>query len=241
MPLASAIACLLLAAGLTLLFFGNRLAQWGFNAAAVAGAGLGGTMVGRVIGLPEWQIWLLAALAAGVACLLAAFLFRIWMGLSTLMFMGVLVMAMVVIWQGPPLPTVHGANPISLEANTLHQLWQDNETAVRQWWECKPENARHVLQLAMTIGGMLGLGLGLAVPLRAAALQCAGAGAGLTLVAAGQLITLHWPWGADHLPDNPRAILLVFLTAVALGFAAQGGGTGKNSHEGADARKKDGE
>ncbi len=237
MPLASAIACLLLALGFTLLFFGNRLAQWGFNLAAVSGAGLAGAMLGKALGLPEWQVWLLASLTAGVGCLLAAFLFQVWMGISTMVFMGVLVLGMVVIWQGPPLPTMHTAHPAGLEADTMHQLWQDSEAALRHWWQQKPGNMRHVLQLAMGIGAMLGLGLGLAMPLRAAALQCAAAGAGLTLAATGQLVALQWPKGALYLPESPRAIMLVFLVAVALGFTAQSRGGDDGDNDGENQKK----
>lgn len=229
--LATAIACLLLVIGLVLLFFGNRLSQWGFMLGAVCTAGTLATACGRACGLPEWQLWLWSAVGAGIACLLASFLFRVWMGFTGMLFMAALVAAIVVIWQGPPLPAWHSPTPGQwaqagghAPGETFGRVWTDNEAALRLWWQRKPEAGRHVIRLALAIGGMLGLGLGLAVPLRAAALQCAVAGAGLCLVAARQLAELHAPAQATWLPETPRAILLTLLVLAALGFAAQGGG-----------------
>lgn len=235
MPLPTAIACFLLAIGFLLLFFGNRLSQWGFMVGTVCLASVLATGVGRAFGLPQWQLWVLGAVGAGLACLMAALLFRLWMGVSGMVFMAVLVVAVVVIWQGPPLPHLHSPTSAELArlggshapGAALGDVWADNESALRLWWEHKNEAARQVLRVAMAIGGILGLGLGLAAPLRAAALQCATAGAGLCLVAVRQLVELHAPQHAGWLPETPRAILLVFLVIAAVGFAAQSGGPEK--------------
>lgn len=238
MPLLSTVACLLLVVSIVLIIWGNQLAQFGFIVSAVLGAGAFAMGLGRAAHLAEWQVWLAGALAAGTACLLASLLFRLWMGFSTLFFMGLLVSAMVVIWQGPPLPPLRQptAEQVALAANpsdqappeqVMREVWRDNETAMHQWWDEKPEQGRHVLHLAMGIGAILGLGLGLAVPMRAAALQTAAAGAGVGLVAVRILMEQHLPEAASHLPETPRAILLVFLAVTALGFAVQSRGDGE--------------
>lgn len=240
MPLLSAAACLLLAASLALLFWGNRLAQFGFITAAVFGAGFCAVAAGRALHMEGWHLWLVGALAVGTACVMASFLFRLWMGFSTMFFMGLLVSAMAVIWQGPPLPPLHQptraqvtqvAHGDPASAQTAREVWADNETAVHQWWQQKTERSRRTLTLAMAIGAVLGLGLGLAVPMRAAALQMAAVGAGLLLVAARLGLEQWLPDAAVRLPETPRAILLVFLLVTALGFAVQ-------SREPGDGAKK---
>ena len=243
MPLLSAVACLLLVASIVLLIWGNQLAQFGFIVSAVLGAGALAMGLGRAAHWAEWQVWLAGLLAAGTACLLASFLFRLWMGFSTLFFMGLLVSAMVVIWQGPPLPPLRqptaaqvtqAAHPSDQTppGQVMREVWRDNETALHQWWGEKPEQGRHVIHLAMAIGAILGLGLGLAVPMRAAALQTAAAGAGLGLVALRLLMEQHLPEAAARLPETPRAILLVFLAVTALGFALQSRGDGEDEEAG---------
>ena len=247
MPLLSFAACMLLVISLVLLLWGNRLAQFGFVASAVLGAGASALAFGRAMHLEPWQAWLIAALAAGTACLMASLLFRLWMGFSTLFFMGLLVCGMVVIWQGPPLPPIHAptqaqvsqvTHPVTPDASqqVAREVWLDNETALHQWWDAKPQRSQHVLNLAMAIGAILGLGLGLAAPMRAAALQTAAVGAGVGLVGLRLLIEQQFPDLVGHLPETPRAILLVFLLVMALGFAAQSRGDGEEKGE--DQKKK---
>lgn len=248
MPLPTAIACLVLAIGFILLFFGARLSRFGFVLGAVAGAGLLAVTASRALGQPEWQGWLWSAAAAGLACLLASVLFRLWMGVTGLVFMAILVTGIVVIWQGPPLPALHAPNTAQLAAagaghapkETLGHVWHQNLEAMNLWWNAKTETARQTLRVASAIGGILGLGLGLAVPLRAAALQCAVGGAGLCLIAAHTLAELHAPDKIGWLPGTPRALLLVLLILAAVGFAAQGGAAESDEPEKADppAKKK---
>lgn len=104
------------AGGLVLWLLGRKLARPGCAACGLVLGGLAGFILAQQTQSMQWLFALVMGGAIG-GCLLAWFLFRLWMGISAAVILGLSVPAAVLVWQGVPVaPATQEARVADAEA-----------------------------------------------------------------------------------------------------------------------------
>lgn len=231
-----------LLAGLVLLLMGRRLIR---TACAVGGLVLGGLLIGaltiHVLNAPQYVLFGLIG-GAVVCCLLAWFLYRMWMGLSCAILLAMLSPMATIIIQGKTeavstqieslkqdnpyaeieKPNLAALNPDALDQETREELWRQLQALwgpigdrVSAMWEQLDTSGRTTVLIAAGVGALLGLLFGLIAPNGAAMLQSAAVGAMLILIGALGLAFIHLPDAMAKLNLSER-IILVLLGLITL-------------------------
>jgi len=224
--------------GLLLVLFGRKLVR---TAHAITGLIVGG-LLGFVLsnGFDDSGVWI--AWSIGGACLgltLSLLLFRIWVGISLALVLGVVIPMLVLLWSYTPAPpTVNladddtvqalreaangAANPLTREAVELPEFTDEMREklyalpaaqwqSVRDWWADLSDTLRTSAMLAMGAGLLSGLIFGLLKPHLGAALQSALVGSMLLTLSLSHALLIML--GEDaNIPRGPR----VFVAAVGL-------------------------
>lgn len=227
----AAMTVLLIAAlvvGAILWLSGKRLAR---PACAVSGlllGGLGGWALANQIGEGGYMLPFMIG-AAIVGALVAAFLFRVWMGLTGALILAVLVPAASLVWQGTTPPTLElteedlPALTEAAEEGFLTQLtdagraaYEEQRELIHTWWEGMGTAVRTLIIIGAVGGAFCGLLIGLVQPHFSAAVQSALIGAILIFMAGRQLLLHFMPDQTGWLPTTPRgSVLTIGLITVA--------------------------
>ncbi len=115
--------------GLILWLLGRKLARPACAVGGLVWGGMGGFVLVQQAGMTQW-LFAFVVVAAVAGCLLAWFLFRVWMGLSAAIILGLAIPAMVLVWQGAPPPAPPEAEarteaPAQLDAAEVQPLDAD--------------------------------------------------------------------------------------------------------------------
>ncbi len=235
--------------GLTLWLSGKRLAR---PACAVSGlllGGLGGWWIGNQISDTGSLLLPIMVLAAIIGALLAAFLFRIWMGLSGAILLAVLVPAASLVWLGTTPQTAQNTqeieqSPVDQDEQTtlddvieladggVQGIWSKMTEAgretydqqaqlLRTWWDELGGAGRSLVMISALIGAGFGLLLGLIQPHFSASIQSAVIGAILIFFTGRQLLTSYLPDQTTWLPVSARGTLLTIGLITLAGLAIQ--------------------
>ena len=243
-------------AGLALWLLGRKLARPMCSLTGIlAGAAIALTLpmplaVGE--GLPatlKQLVWVLLLALAGAV--MAWLLFRVWMGLTCAVVLGVALPTAVLLWQGAPAkeapeqgedlfidtgeaapsagsapaPTVEdppsSAGPSASWHDQLSGALRAQGEAAREWWGQRQAGVRTKATVLVAIGLVAGLIFGIAAPSTAAGVQSALVGSALMLLAAVGL--LHGQ-DAEQLPwpvRDPPSFLAAAGLITSLGVVLQ--------------------
>lgn len=247
-PLALLLLAVALVAGLVLWLIGRKLARPTYVICGLVLGGIGGLVVGQALS-DHGALALPLVIGGGIGgALLAALLFRVWMGISGALLLAMLAPAASMAVRGISLPTLElpedaaeaivepltrlatddsQADPAATEGplaqvgSALRSLYDPEAAKVRAWWTQLSSTGRFVLATMALIGGAIGLLLGLIMPYVAASFESALVGA-ILLFYPGRALLAHY-LGDDlpWLPTTPRATLVVLGLITLLGLVIQ--------------------
>lgn len=237
--------------GLVMWMLGRKLARPACATGGLVLGGLGGFALAHSAGIgASWHfVSVMAAAMAG--CLLAWFMFRLWMGLSAAVILGLAVPAGVLVVRGvPPLPEaqaqiqLHDAGeplqfdnaessspPTTLEdqaraiisplLTALRQELERQLASIRAFWTHLGGQAQWTLLIAAFAGASFGLVTGLIAPYFAASIQTALVGGLLLLGVAIRLSQTHLSESSRFLPTEVRGRLLLLGLITLAGIGIQ--------------------
>jgi len=215
--------------GTILALFGRRMARLGCM-------GLG--MIAGSLSVFAWSRgfegiaihWMVIGSIAGV--LLAAVLFRVWIGLSCAVVFAVMVPVSILIWEEVPLPTDHrpfaktlypekivtGQAPLG---DRLVKFHEKQSQVFKDWWgELGPITHRHLL-LTAAAGALIGIVFGLVYPYPGASVESALIGGVLILGGIQNLFVAYAPTASHWLPENPKPALALLGLITLIGTTMQ--------------------
>lgn len=233
--------------GLLLVLFGRKLVR---TAHAVTGL-IVGALLGFVLsnGFDDNGVWIAWSIGgAAIGLVLSLVLFRLWVGVSLAIVLGVMMPVLVLLWShtSPPATVEVGsddavqslrdatrdvANPLTREDVQLPELTDEMKErlaalpeaqwqAVTEWWADLADSDRQAALLALGAGLVLGLIFGLIKPHLGAALQAALVGSVLLTLSGQHVLTLMV--GDDtNLPRGPRMFVVVVGLITILGVLVQ--------------------
>lgn len=228
---------------------GRKLARPACAVGGLVWGGMGGFMLVQQLGLTQWLF--LFVVAAGIAgCLLAWFLFRVWMGISATIILGMAIPAAVLVWQGTPEAAPQQAvaaeapakveelkpaeaQPLELDGENLaakitrdlqarlRAVYEEQAATVRAWWDGLGASGQWTVMIAAAAGASFGLIVGLIAPYFAASIQTALVGGLLVLASAIHLTQTYLPGQASFLPTELRGRLLLLGLITLAGIGVQ--------------------
>jgi len=223
--------------GAILWLSGKRLARPACAVSGLVVGGIGGWAVANQVGETGSYILPLMIGCAIVGALVAAFLFRVWMGLSGAVILAVVVPAASLVWQGTTPPTVEITQddlpPIELtqdegEPGFFAQLsdagraaYDEQRELLGAWWDELGTAGRTLIIISALIGAFFGLLIGLIRPHFSASIQSALIGAILIFAAGRQLLLHHLSDQTRWLPATPRGTLLTVGLITIAGLMIQ--------------------
>jgi hypothetical protein len=231
--------------GVLLWMLGRKLARPACAVGGLVWGGMGGFVLVQQFGLTQW-LFLFVVVAGLTGCLLAWFLFRVWMGISAAIILGLAIPAAVLVWQGTPPPepiepaehahadappaALIDAQTLKLEGEELAKkiaddvqarlraVYEDQAAAIRGWWERLGSGGQWTMLIAAAAGASFGLIVGLIAPYFAASIQTSLVGGLLMLFAA---IHLTQSSAAGFLPTELRGRLLLLGLITLAGIGVQ--------------------
>jgi uncharacterized protein YcfJ len=236
----------LLVLGLILWLMGRKLARPACIISGLVLGGLAGFAIANRLSDQGSYVLPLTLGAAIAGALLAALLFRVWMGLSCAVLLALVAPAASLVWQGstpifdlqpaqvalteaeasPPSDNGATAPPTAESAlaaitQRLRQGYEAAAEVVRNWWDDLAPATRSLVIGASVIGAIIGLLLGLILPNTAAIFESALVGAMLIFFAGRTLLREHLPEQTAWLPATPRAMLVTLGLITILGLLIQ--------------------
>lgn len=236
---------------LVMWMLGRKLARPACAVGGLVMGGLTGFTLSHSLGVSATWLFVLVVGAAIAGCLVAWFMFRLWMGMSAAVILGLAVPAAVLVVQGvPELPAaeaeVHAEDagaPMQFDApdadaeqatieeqaraiiapmlTALGDEMQRQLEAVRAFWDGLGSKAQWTLLTAAFAGASFGLVAGLIAPYFAASVQTALVGGMLLLGVAIRLSHAHLPESARFLPAEVRGRLLLLGLITLAGVGIQ--------------------
>ena len=231
-PIAGIVAAVV---GVVLCLVGGRLIKPSLGVTGLVVGGATGMTLGAQAGGTNMLIAAVAVCAI-VGCVLAVWLFRVWVAVSLAVLLGLTVPAISLAWQvREPLPNAEAVETIRVDdmkvdlervtkpdqgfdlAATVRELTTYiSEAAGEAWGKLTPAAQRTLLGLAAA-GAAVGLVLGLLLPKLAACLISATTGGALLLAGAFPIVHRWAPDFQGWLPADSRdvALMLGLITALA--------------------------
>ncbi|MEX0777446.1 MAG: hypothetical protein WD042_17210 [Phycisphaeraceae bacterium] len=221
--------------GLALWLLGRKLARPG---CAVAGLAVG-MFVGLVVAdaLDAHQSLPIYLVAGGIiGGVLAALLFRVWMGASLALFLALAAPAASLVLRGAPPPAaptdiqqlmIDTTRPGTAQRSPqdlwliIRSIYQQQTQHIANWWRELGSTGWTIVIVAATIGAAVGLLLGLLRPYAAASVQSALVGGALWLAGLRGLMAVYAPDQTAWAPTSPRAWLVVLGLITAAGVLLQ--------------------
>ncbi len=221
-----------LVVGVVLWLLGRRLAR---PACAVCGlvlGGLGALAVSQELGESGLAMaWITLGAVAGF--LLAFMTFKVWMGLSCAVLLGVALPVMSLVWEGIPAPagprevlTDTANDRLSTDGqaevySTVKRVYERQRRQVKAWWKELGQGAQRNLAIAGGIGAFIGLVAGLVYPYQLAALETSLVGSMLILFCIRGLLEAYVGSVSGWLPESSRAVVMLLGLITLLGAMVQ--------------------
>lgn len=218
-------------AGLLLWLVGGRVVRPGCAVVGLLVGGIGTFLIrGELDGQGASLLWLIVGSMTGF--LLATALFRIWVAVSCALLLALLIPVTSLVWEGVAPPAdphrilteaakngaIHNQQDLRRRLDRVSQRQREKATA---WWASRDRVTRRMLVLTACAGGLIGLVAGLIYPHKTALFESALVGSALVLLGVKQIVAVHgWSVGR-WLPQDARAVLVLWGLITLLGCLLQ--------------------
>lgn len=223
----------ILVAGLIIWLLGSRLLKFGVTMGGITIGAILGSLLCQLLMDGEYAVIFIPA-GAIVGFALSFWVFRLWVGISLALMLGLFAPMAHMAYQGIEAPVPVSDKQLVQDdkadsffelaasaRDTLNQWMKASRDRTQQWWKKLDDTSRNSVLSVAGIALLAGLGIGSLMPNNAARVESAVVGSLLILLAADQLLSTFIPDSVFYLPRSSRAYLITLGVLTLIGLFLQ--------------------